>query len=271
MASKRKGKRPRYDPELAQAVAERRKKGNDLKDELEKVVSQNTDIASSLLSSEDILQCTLSAKALDVLLTTTVGLEGLLNIRHAMSMIPQNVPDRLTRMVSLVIDKVQVSPDRIKRCIELIEKLHVVEAHYQCTLSPSVSCCINEKCHMLGRIGSLVKHHDPITVTVYTLAGPEITLKQTLKCKGCSFIYNYSMYGKKLTEGEYYYSNEQPLLEVSDTSYYERALSEFFCSLRYALTVVFSLIPAYVIINEYANPLQLTLLGVFFRVHRSIL
>lgn len=101
---------------------------------------------------------------------------------------------------------------------------------------------------MLGKIGSLVKHHNPITVTVYTLAGPEIALKQTLKCKGCVFIYNYSMYGKKLTEGEYYYSNEQPLLEVSDTSYCERELS-----------------------NGYANPLQLTLLGVSSRVHRSIL
>lgn len=233
--------RPRYDPELAQAMAKRRKKHVDLKDELEEVVSKTTDIAVSLLSSDDILQCTLSEKALEVLLIATVGLEGLLNLRHAMSMVPQNVPDRSTRIVSLVTEQVQVSPDRIKRCIQLIEKLHVVEGHYQRSLSPPVSCCINEKCHMQGKFGSLVKHHDPTTVTVYTLAGPEVAMKQALKCKGCSFIYNYSMYGKKLTEGERYYSTERDLLEVSDTSYCERELFEFFCSLRYALTDVFPL------------------------------
>ena len=128
-----------------------------------------------------------------MLLIATVGLEGLLNLRHAMSMVPQNIPDRSTRIVSLVTKQVQVSPDRIKRCIELIKKLHVVEGHYQRSLSPPVSCCINEKCHKQGKFGSLVKHHDPTTVTVYTLAGPEVALKQALKCKGCSFIYNYSM------------------------------------------------------------------------------
>ena len=233
--------RPRYDPELAQAMAKRRKKHVDLKDELEEVVSKTTDIAVSLLSSDDILQCTLNEKALEVLLIATVGLEGLLNLRHAMSMVPQNVPDRSTRIVSLVTEQVQVSPDRIKRCIQLIEKLHVVEGHYQRSLSPPVSCCINEKCHMQGKFGSLVKHHDPTTVTVYTLAGPEVAMKQALKCKGCSFIYNYSMYGKKLTEGERYYSTERDLLEVSDTSYCERELFEVFCSLRYALTDVFPL------------------------------
>lgn len=130
MASKGKSKRirPRYDPELDQAMAKRRKKHVDLKDELEEVVSNTTDIAVSLLSSDDILQCTLSHKALEVLLIATVGLEGLLNLRHAMSMVPQNVPDRSTRIVSLVTEQVQVSPNRIKKCIELIEKLHVVEA-----------------------------------------------------------------------------------------------------------------------------------------------
>ena len=201
--------RPRYDPELAQAMAKRWKKHVDLKDELEEVVSKTTDIAVSLVSSDNVLQCTLSDKAVEVLLIATVGLEGLLNLRHAMSMVPQNVPDRSTRIVSLVTKQVQVSPDRIKRCIELMEKLHVVEGHYQCSLSPPVSCCTNEKCHMQGKFGSLVKHHDPTTVTVYTLAdGPEVALKQALKCKGWSFIYNYSMYGRKLTEGECYYSTE---------------------------------------------------------------
>ena len=49
--------RPRYDPELAQAMAKRWKKHVDLKDELEEVVSKTTDIAVSLVSSDNVLQC----------------------------------------------------------------------------------------------------------------------------------------------------------------------------------------------------------------------
>ena len=153
---KSKRKRPPYDPELALAVSKRRKQHSDLKAELEKTVPKITDIASSLLTSDDVLQCSFSSDAIEVVLIATVGLEGLINLRHAMSMVPQNVPDRSTRIVSLVTEQVQVSPDRIKRCIELIEKLHVVEGHYQRFLSPPVSCCINEKCHMQGKFGSLV-------------------------------------------------------------------------------------------------------------------
>ena len=66
-------------------MAKRWKKNVDLKDELEEVVSKTTDIAVSLVSSDDILQCTLSDKALEILLIATVGLEGLLNLRHAIS------------------------------------------------------------------------------------------------------------------------------------------------------------------------------------------
>ena len=56
---KAKRKRPPYDPELALAVSERRKQHADLKAELEKTVSKITDIASSLLTSDDVLQCSL--------------------------------------------------------------------------------------------------------------------------------------------------------------------------------------------------------------------
>ena len=56
--------RPRYDPELAQAMGKRWRKHVDLKDELEEVVSKTTDIAVSLVSSDNVLQCTLSDKAL---------------------------------------------------------------------------------------------------------------------------------------------------------------------------------------------------------------
>ncbi len=41
------------------------------------------------------------------------------------------------------------------------------------------------------------------------------------------------MYGKKRSDGEIYYDEQRPLIEVSDTVYVERSLYELFCSLRY--------------------------------------
>ena len=93
------------------------------------------------------------------------------------------------------------------------------------------------KCHVYDTSGSFRKH-DPTTPTLYTLTGPEIAQKQALKCKSCSFIYNYSMHGKKLTEREHYYAEEHNFIEVSDTTYCERELYEFFCSLRYLFVYI---------------------------------
>lgn len=237
---KAKRKRPPYDPELAQAVSKRRKQHADLKAELEKAICKVIDIASSLLASDDVLQCGLSSNGVEVLLIATVGLEGLINLHHAMSVVPKNVPNRFIRIFSMLTEQIRnvSNVDKIKRCIEMLEKLCVVEGRYQRTLSPPVSCCINEKCRVYDTSGSLTKHHDPITVTIYTVTGPEIAQKQALKCKSCSFIYNYSMYGKKLTEGEHYYAEERDFIEVSDTTYCERELYELFCSLKYLFVYI---------------------------------
>ena len=77
---KAKQKRPPYDLELALAVSKRRKQHADLKAELEKTVSKITDIASSLLTSDDVLQCSLSSDVIEVVLIATLGLEGLINL-----------------------------------------------------------------------------------------------------------------------------------------------------------------------------------------------
>ena len=98
-------------------------------------------------------------------------------------------------------------------------------------LAPPVCKCLNETCKLVGSLTSLAPHHDPINVLVFTIRGPTVATKVSLRCKACSTIYNYSMYGKK-TEGEMYYSLERPLVEVTDRVYVERGVQELFCSLR---------------------------------------
>ena len=105
---------------LAQAVSKRRKQHADLKAELEKAVCK--DIASSLLASDDVLRCGLNSDAIEVLLIATVGLEGLINLQHAMSVVPKNVPNRFTRMFSMLTKQIRnvSNVDRIKRCIQCL-------------------------------------------------------------------------------------------------------------------------------------------------------
>lgn len=69
-------------------------------------------------------------------------------------------------------------------------------------LTPPIEACINEMCSMYAESKSLQYHHDSVTVTVYTLNGAQPAIKQALKCKGCSCIYNYSMYGNKTGGGK---------------------------------------------------------------------
>ena len=44
-----------------------------------------------------------------------------------------------------------------------------------------MEACINEVCSVYGEDKSLQLHHDSVTVTVYTLNGPQPAFKQALK------------------------------------------------------------------------------------------
>lgn len=123
-----------------------------------------------------------------------------------------------------------------KQCIKLISEYlekaqssSTVESTQRCQphriLCPPVDCCINDG-------GTLIANHKPTIVTVYTLTGPEVAEKYSLKCMSCQCIYNYSMFGNKFKEGERYYNEPRELIDISDTVFCERSLYEFFCSLR---------------------------------------
>ena len=95
-------------------------------------------------------------------------------------------------------------------------------------ISPPVCACVSATC---ARRGPLVKHHDEVKATIYTLSGPIPATKISLRCKWCNTIYNYSQYGRKQSDGEKYYRHQpRPLVEVS--VYCECQLYELFCCLR---------------------------------------
>ena len=85
-------------------------------------------------------------------------------------------------------------------------------------VTPPVTQCIVPQCTGYVRSGSLLRHHPPATVTVFRTCGPIPATKINLKCKFCHTVYNYSMYGKRNTEGERYYDNEREFVEVSDAT-----------------------------------------------------
>ena len=98
-------------------------------------------------------------------------------------------------------------------------------------LTPPVSTCQNTCCKLFCKEESLSSHHDPVVSTVYTLnAGQEPAFKHPLRCRNCSWIYGYSMYGRKQHDGVRF---QRDLIEITDVVFCDRKLYELFCCLRY--------------------------------------
>ena len=69
------------------------------------------------------------------------------------------------------------------------------------------------------------------SVKLYTCSGMKLMEKVILQCKDCHLIYNPTQYGNKHAQGYPFYHEEQPIVEVSDTVYFERSLLEWQCCL----------------------------------------
>ncbi len=76
----------------------------------------------------------------------------------------------------------------------------------------------------------LVMYHQCL-IRIYTTRGLRTAKKFTLRCKKCSILFNYAMYGNKEATGFQFYHSEREYIEVSDTLYFERRLLEWQCSL----------------------------------------
>lgn len=236
-------------PAIAEARAKLSSFQGGLAVELEGFISQLTRIAGNLLTqSGHTTWDQLSCKSIEVLLVTELGLHNLSRLQFAMTIVPGNIPNREGVIASLLNGA--FTEQKCLVYIQLLEKVTKMTTSLEPSdmeatgnarnsvpvikkfLSPPVDRCINETCSSKG---SLVINHAPTTVSVYTLGGPEVGLKYSLKCRSCCYIYNYSMYGKKKSIGEMYYKSARELVEVSDTTYCERELFQFYSSLRYEI------------------------------------
>ena len=181
-------------------------------------------------------------------LVATMGLAGIQWLNIARKTIPRHHPQRfqlITDMVNHSIEK-SVTTKQCEIYINILEQTSLgMESdtdmlnHYSMStgqptrfLIPPVTTCINNCCSLFGEEKSLVQHHFPVKVTLFDLSGPIPGTKQSLKCKSCGFIYNYTMYGNKQGKGEKYYDKEREFIEVTDSVFCHRNLHNFFCYLR---------------------------------------
>ena len=183
----------------------------------------------------------------DLLLVSALGgLEGVECLKVATALVPEQfVTDRsvyVHRIVSSVLpSSMQLSSSKLELLCSILARStytkhqvppqsyitnltqvsEVIGEAHTAFLAPPVSQCIVAECQ-----GSpLSRHHPPVSVTVFTLMnGPTPATKCCLKCNQCSTVYNYSMYGRKFQEREWFYSEPRQYIEVSDTVYCDRQL-----------------------------------------------
>ncbi len=213
--------------------------------------------AVSLLSAEDVEYVCSKCNDITVqlVLTAKVGLNGCEAVKFAYSHVPEGfLSNRESRVQEIVTEATceppQLMDSRLCQSVATVletrfprywmrkplssaylpEMKRLTERHgasYFRFLSPPIHKCISPGC-----AGVLAPNHAPINVVVFTVYGPIAATKVSLRCRACSMVYNYNMYGNKQGEGEMLYPSERSLVEVSDTMYVERNVYELFCSLR---------------------------------------
>lgn len=235
--------RPRYDPKLAESVAKRRVEHDKVKMNFESKIREVCELAPQMLLQTEwhCLGNDKNSHALEIALVSALGLKNVILIEKAINLIPSNTPDRY----GVALDSVQaqlssscMSRSHYLRYIQLISEVldltvqdtssddcHTGSPIQERYLCPPVDRCVHDG-------GALVPNHSSTIVTVFTLTGPEVAKKYTLRCVACQCIYSYSMFGNKFKDGQVYYEKTRKLIEISDTVYCERSLYEMFCSLR---------------------------------------
>lgn len=253
MASKQK--RQKFDP-LAQKQSHRLQKttGEKIKEachQFWKALSEAT------FNCKPIPFAELSSTETELVLVSILGLRGVSALKCAMQIVPSQLckEDRLQYISNIVtvaavpMSSVPNTQDVIESFIPHSDKVayfhqggeaicdlrntsYTFGSAHTSFLVPPVSCCINKQCRCYAK--PLYRHHPPTAVTVFTLSGPNPGTKINLKCRGCSTIYNYSMYGQKSVNGEQFYEGSpRQYIEVTDEVYCERSLFELYCLLRY--------------------------------------
>lgn len=200
--------------------------------------------------------------AVEMMLVSIVGLDGLDSLRTAMQLVPETYLERRVPIVTKIVNKVleqngrdrlneaqcssfmsllqlnckqysqrKVHPDAYDKELQCF--LHEHKTGHNAFLGPPTKHCLNSTCdrHQLSTYSA------PTNVTVFTANGPRPATKLVLKCSKCNTNYGYSKYGNKLITGERYYAESRQLVEASDVVFVDRSLHQLFASLRYVFSI----------------------------------
>lgn len=236
-----------FDPDTAKTNAKRKKVQQDTIREIRESALAFFGVVQKYESAV-LLSGECDAATLELFLVAKIGLNGACLVNLACKVVPENHPNRFEALASLVnfaLSK-DVGSGAAKNLVNIVDKSSLskerdsdILSRYMMTtgqpvtfFTPPVSTCINSACSLCGVQNSLSAHHGEAMVTVYTLEGPRPGLKQALKCRSCSCIYNYSKYGWKRSEGERYYNIERDYIEVTDIALCSRKFHNMFCYLK---------------------------------------
>lgn len=221
MASKKKRLLPRLD---------------ELESEAKRHKTSSKNVHESFKSLSEVDLFTLPSAKLEKM-TTDQKLCWLIS-RYSFSTIAKlfsclrSLPPVLTQQYKIAIiqeELPQLSPEVIKDMLnfmtaELSDTIsHFVMTNRVVILAPPVDHCY--ECHQS------LSHYNSCQVKCYTSKGVMPGRKFTLRCMKCKLFYNYAQFGNKHDLGFRYYPIQQDFVEASDTSYMERGLLEFQCSL----------------------------------------
>lgn len=241
-----KSKKLKFDPLSMRATHEKQHRMAATYQEAYDLFARNVD-----RFSHDILEnFNSSSRGQEVLLVHLFGLQGVERIKYAVQHIPKEVPlsERIyfiRNILEFTLPGITLSDSTITilmnhfdnyceddNSIKLRTLSEMSGTAYTSFLAPPTSSCLNRTCKNFNCPGSLYQHHPPITVSLFTFEGPQPATKISLKCRGCSTIYNYNMFGNKKSEGERFYDAAREYVEISDVAYCSQELLQMYTLLR---------------------------------------
>ena len=245
-------KRQRFNPGVVAAKTRKRLQLQQrLTESYQALLSAALDIIESPHAHDVLSRASNQEK--HVCLLTYFGAEGFDCLRTATQLVPPSFEERRASYIARTVNSVSpriVNDELINAVLPLcngpffdrhacldayLPELRTIsessgKAH-TAYIAPPVTYCINASCPRRGELCSLVVHHSDVDAVLWEIHGPIPATKVSLKCKHCATIYNYSKYGNKATDGERFYEQERPLIEVSDVTFCSRKLYSLYCSL----------------------------------------
>ena len=161
-----------------------------------------------------------------LILMAKYGISKVCQVHSLLSKIPSSLTDQ--QKANLIQEHVSDSEELTHLLLACCSNVTKVLSDTVSPSAPTLLAPPTKQCFICQR--QLTSNHNCF-VKVYSLHGVETAHKFTLRCCHCSLTYNYAHWGDKHKNGFIFYDEPRPLVEVSDTVYFDRQLLEMQCSL----------------------------------------